>query len=56
VNSAADWAESSPSMLHDTYLEYRRRGHSDAECTQVFYNNPCLFFGQNPKWKLKPTA
>lgn len=52
VNSAADWGESSPSMLTDTMLEYRRRGHSQAELTLVFYNNPCRFFGQCPKWKL----
>ncbi|HEX8522771.1 MAG TPA: TatD family hydrolase [Tepidisphaeraceae bacterium] len=54
VNSAADWGESSPSMLTDTYLEFRRRGHSEQEAREIFYNNPCRFFGQNPKWKLKP--
>ena len=54
VNSASDWGESGPSNLTDTCLEYRNRGHSEAEATEVFYNNPCRFFGQNPKWKLKP--
>jgi uncharacterized protein len=54
VNSAADWGESNPSSLMDTWLEYRHRGHSEAETTNVFYNNPCRFFGQNPRWKLKP--
>ena len=54
VNSASDWGESSPSMLTDTMLEYRRRGHSDAQLTEVFYNNPCRFFGQSPKWKREP--
>ena len=29
VNSASDWGESSPSMLTDTCLEFRRRGHSE---------------------------
>lgn len=53
VNSASDWGESSPSMLIDTALEYRRRGHSERELTEVFYNNPCRFFGQCGKWKLK---
>jgi len=54
VNSASDWGESGPSNLTDTCLEYRNRGHSEAEATEVFYNNPCRFFAQNPKWKLKP--
>jgi hypothetical protein len=43
-------------MLTDTCLEFRRRGYSEAEATDIFYNNPCRFFGQNPKWKLKPIA
>jgi predicted metal-dependent TIM-barrel fold hydrolase len=54
VNSASDWGESSPSMLVDTALEYRRRGHSEREVEDVFYSNPCRFFGQCAKWKLKP--
>lgn len=54
VNSAADWGESNPSTLTDTLLEYRRRGHDERECREIFYNNPCRFFGQSPKWKLKP--
>ena len=54
VNSASDWGESSPSMLTDTYLEFRRRGHGEAAAAELFYNNPCRFFGQNPKWKRLP--
>jgi len=54
VNSAADWGESTPASMIDTCLEYRRRGHSEAEAMEIFYNNPCRFFGQCPKWKLKP--
>ena len=54
VNSASDWGESSPSMLTDTCLEYLRRGHTEREATEVFYNNPCRFFGQCPKWKRAP--
>jgi hypothetical protein len=54
VNSAADWGESSPSMLTDTCLEFMARGHSEAEATDIFFNNPCRFFGQSPKWQLKP--
>jgi hypothetical protein len=56
VNSASDWGESGPSMLTDTCLEFLRRGHSEAEATDIFFNNPCRFFGQSPKWKLKPVA
>ncbi|MDB5326062.1 MAG: TatD related DNase [Phycisphaerales bacterium] len=56
VNSASDWGESSPTLLTDTVLEFRRRGHSEQEVTEVFYNNPCRFFGQSPKWKRKPES
>jgi len=53
VNSASDWGDSGPHMLIDTALEYRRRGHSEAEIEKVFFSNPSTFFGQCPKWKLK---
>ena len=53
VNSASDWGESGPTNLTDTCLEFRRRGHSEAEAIEVFYNNPCKFFGQSPKWKFE---
>ena len=56
VNSASDWGESSPSMLVDTALEFRRRGHSEKELEHIFYGNPCRFFGQSGKWKLKAEA
>jgi predicted metal-dependent TIM-barrel fold hydrolase len=52
VNSASDWGESGPSNLTDTYLEFRRRGHSEVEATEIFYNNPCRFFRQSGKWML----
>jgi len=54
VNSASDWGESGPTNLTDTCLEFLRRGHSEAEALKVFHDNPCLFFGQCPKWKIKP--
>jgi predicted metal-dependent TIM-barrel fold hydrolase len=56
VNSASDWGESGPTNLTDTYLEFRKRGHTEAEALDVFHNNPCRFFGQSPKWKPKPTT
>jgi hypothetical protein len=40
-------------MLVDTALEFRRRGHSAQELEEIFYANPCRFFGQGAKWKLK---
>jgi uncharacterized protein len=52
VNSASDWGDSHPHMLIDTLLEYRRRGHDEKEAGEVFYKNPCRFFGQCPKWKV----
>jgi predicted metal-dependent TIM-barrel fold hydrolase len=55
VNSASDWGESGPQMLTDTLLEFRRRGHDEGTATKVFYDNPCRFFGQSPKWTIAPT-
>jgi predicted metal-dependent TIM-barrel fold hydrolase len=54
VNSAADWGESHPSSMIDTALEFRRRGHSEREALEIFNNNPCRFFGQSDRWKLRP--
>ena len=56
INSASDWGESGPSLLTDTVLEFRRRGHGEAEALDVFYNNPCRFFGQSPKWTRRPES
>jgi uncharacterized protein len=52
VNSASDWGESGPHTLVDTVREFRARGHSEAEAARVFYDNPCVFFGQSEKWKV----
>jgi hypothetical protein len=41
-------------MLTDTALEFRRRGHSEREITEIFHNNPCRFFGQSAKWTIDP--
>jgi predicted metal-dependent TIM-barrel fold hydrolase len=56
VNSASDWGESGPCNLTDTCLEFRRRGHSETEATEIFFSNPCRFFAQSGKWKLKPST
>jgi len=54
VNAAADWGVSDPLQTHRTLLEARRRGHSLSTLMRVFYNNPAEFFGQNPRFRLKP--
>ncbi len=54
INSSADWGPSDPFTLQEAVLEFRRRGHSVQDATEIFYNNPCRFLGQNPKFKLKP--
>lgn len=54
VNSSADWGPSDPFTLQQCILEFRRRGNSISTCTEIFYNNPCRFLGQNPKFKLRP--
>jgi predicted metal-dependent TIM-barrel fold hydrolase len=54
VNSASDWGDSGPHMLTDTLLEFRRRGHTQREAENIFHDNPCRFFGQSSKWKIKP--
>ncbi|QDU62446.1 TatD related DNase [Planctomycetes bacterium Pan216] len=54
VNSSADWGPSDPFTLQACILEYKRRGHSEQECLEVFHNNPARFLGQNPKFDIKP--
>lgn len=54
INSSADWGPSDPFTLQECILEFRRRGNSIQAATELFYNNPCRFLGQNPKWTLGP--
>ncbi|HUO10272.1 MAG TPA: metal-dependent hydrolase [Phycisphaerae bacterium] len=54
VNAAADWGVSDPLQTHRTMLEAKRRGHSLETLMTVFYNNPAVFFGQSPRFRLKP--
>lgn len=54
VNSSADWGPSDPFTLQQCVMEFRQRGHALQEAIEVFYNNPCRFLGQNPKFDLKP--
>ncbi|MDX9786365.1 MAG: TatD family hydrolase [Desulfobacterales bacterium] len=55
VDASGDWGPSDPITLHDAIFEMRKRGHSASHIETVFYNNPCYFLGQNPKFHLRPT-
>jgi hypothetical protein len=55
VNSAGDWGPSDPTKTLKAIVEMRRRGHDERTIETIFYNNPCYFFGQSPKFKFKPT-
>jgi len=54
VDASGDWGPSDPATLHEAVFEMRKRGHWDKTLSTVFYNNPCYFLGQNPKFSLKP--
>lgn len=54
-DASGDWGPSDPATLHDAIFQMRRRGHDEVFIEQLFYNNPCLFLGQNPKFKHLPT-
>ena len=54
VDASGDWGPSDPITLHDAIFEMRKRGHEESHIETVFYNNPCYFLGQNPKFRLKP--
>lgn len=55
VDASGDWGPSDPATLHNAIFEMRMRGHRDEDVEDLFYNNPCRFLGQNPKFKPKPT-
>jgi uncharacterized protein len=54
VDASGDWGPSDPGTLHDAIFEMRKRGHKEENIETVFYNNPCYFFGQCEKFKIKP--
>ncbi|KKD00345.1 hydrolase TatD [Photobacterium halotolerans] len=47
VNSAADWGCSDPLKVPKTGAAMRQAGYSDAEITQVLFDNPIDFFAQS---------
>jgi predicted metal-dependent TIM-barrel fold hydrolase len=54
VDASGDWGPSDPGTLHQAIFEMRRRGYDDDVVEGVFYDNPCRFLGQCPKFKHKP--
>ncbi|OPZ25753.1 MAG: TatD related DNase [Lentisphaerae bacterium ADurb.BinA184] len=54
VDASGDWGPSDPATLHQAVFEMRRRGYDDDQVEAVFYDNPCLFLGQCPKFKPRP--
>lgn len=56
ADASGDWGPSDPATLHDAVFEMRRRGHTDADVETLFYNNPCYFLGQNPRFKPQPNC
>lgn len=54
INSSADWGPSDPFLLQECIMDYRRRGHTIQEATEVFYNNPARFLGKSGKFPHKP--
>jgi predicted metal-dependent TIM-barrel fold hydrolase len=55
IDASGDWGPSDPATLHNAIFEMRKRGHRDEDVEDLFYNNPCRFLGQCPKFKPKPT-
>ena len=54
INSSADWGPSDPFTLQECIAQFKKRGRTEAQALEIFYNNPCRFLGQNPKFKHKP--
>ena len=54
VDASGDWGPSDPGTLHDAIFEMKRRGHPEERVETVFYNNPCYFLGQSPRFKPEP--
>lgn len=53
VDASGDWGPSDPGTLHEAIFEMRQRGYDESVLDEVFYNNPCRFLGQNPKFQIK---
>jgi predicted metal-dependent TIM-barrel fold hydrolase len=47
INSAADWGVSDPLKVARTAAVMRERGFAEPLLQQLFWDNPCAFFGQS---------
>ncbi|MFA4945566.1 MAG: TatD family hydrolase [Lentisphaeria bacterium] len=54
VDASGDWGPSDPGTIHNAIFEMRKRGHPDDTVETLFYDNPCRFLGQCPKFKPQP--
>lgn len=54
VDASGDWGPSDPGTLHQAVFEMRRRGYDDDTVEGVFYDNPCRFLGQHPRFQPQP--
>ncbi len=54
VDASGDWGPSDPGTLHDAVFEMRLRGHKERDVETLFYNNPCYFLGQSPRFGFSP--
>jgi len=54
VDASGDWGPSDPGTLHQAVFEMRRRGYEEDVVEAVFYDNPCNFLGQCPKFNPRP--
>ena len=52
MNSACDWGVSDPLAVPKCALQMKLRQHEPHAIEQVVYQNPCIFLGQSPKFKL----
>jgi len=52
VDASGDWGPSDPGTLHDAIFEMRKRGYNFSECERIFFDNPCAFFANSPKFKI----
>ncbi len=56
ANSAGDWGPSQPMAVPQLILEMRMRGHSEADISQVVFENPLAFFRQCRRFNWSPRA
>lgn len=53
VDASGDWGPSDPATLHHTIREMRRRGHDEKNIERLFFDNPCDYLEQCPKFQCR---